>query len=399
MKKSLFHIALIGLWFLSINYTAEGQDIPLFSQKLTNSFIYNPAMAGHTYGSLTYAHRKNFNAISGSAENNFISFHTPIMDHRFGIGGNFFSEKVNIVSNTFASVAFAYHINFSRYQTLSMGVSGEYNSIGFDPGKVNFVEGQNDPLLGQRQNNMDFSFGVNYQHKYFKIGVAANRLGTAFLIKNQENPDSPDGARFLSEFYSGYAAGLIPVRAGLDILEPTFTYRNFSASSDPIWDLGLFYTYNNMILVGASWRAGDILSVTAGYRIARKLLLGYSYEMVNNNLGSDLGSTSEITLRFDFNEKTYQDRFREDYKNSLAFRRKTLSSAAKRSRVGARSPKAFQKKQKRRIKNIKSPNSRYNKVRKLPKVERRKFQNTKKRKKNYRKRKQKRYKKRKNRYR
>lgn len=370
------------------------QDIPLFSQKLTNSFIYNPAMAGHTFGSFTYAHRKNFNAINGAAQNNFLSFHTPLLNHRIGIGANLFTEKVNIVNNTFASVAFAYHLNFGSYNTLSMGVSGEFNSIGFDPGKVNFEEGQNDPLLlADNQSNMDFSFGINYQQRYFKIGIAANRLSTAFLVDENENSTDPEGARFLSEFYSGYAAGLIPLRGGLDILEPTFTYRNFSESSDPIWDVGLFYTYNNLVLAGASWRAGDILSLTAGLRIANKVLLGYSYEMVNNNLGSDLGGTSEITLRFDFNDKSYQERFSADYKSSLAFRRKTLSSAAKRSRIGAKSPKAFQKRQKKRLKNIKSPNRRYNNVKKLPKSERRKFNNKKKRKKNYKKRKQKRYKK------
>jgi len=389
--KPVRWIALLMLMMVSLNTSA--QDIPLFSQKLTNSFIYNPAMAGHTHGSLTYAYRKNFGGVTGAAENNFISFHTPFADHRFGVGANLFMEKVNFVQNTFASAAFAYHINFGSYNTLSFGVSGEYNNIGFNLGDINFEEGQNDPLLGENQSNMDFSFGVNYQHRYFKVGIAANRLSTAFLIDDPEEQGQPEGGRFLSEFYSGYAAGLIPLRGGQDILEPTFTYRNFSESSDPIWDAGLFYTYNNLVVAGASYRAGDILSLTAALKISNKLLLGYSYEMVNNNLGSDLGATNEITLRFDFNDKTYQDRFRADYKNSLAFRRKTLSSASKRSRVGAKSPRAFKKKQKRRLRNRKSPNQRYNNLKKLPKSERRKFNNKKQRRKNYRKRKQKRYRK------
>ena len=378
--KGLLQKGILFIVFILSIGLANGQDIPLFSQKLTNSFIYNPAMAGHTFGSFTFANRKNFSSVNGAAENNFLSFHTPFYNHRFGVGANIFKEKVNFVDNTYLSGAFAYHINFGSYNVLSMGVSAEYNSIGFDVGNV--IGDRTDPLLGQKTNNMDFSFGLNYQHRYFKIGAAANRLATNLEVSNN--------ASVLSEFYSGYGAGLIPLRGGQDILEPTLTYRKFSETND-IWDIGLYYTYNNLLTVGSSYRKGDILNAAIGLKIAKKFFVGYSYEVVNNNIGSDVGPSSEIAIRFDFNDKSYQERFRQDYKNSLAFRRKTLSTAAKRTKVGSRSPKSFQKTQKRRLKNIKSPSARYNNLKKLPKIERKKFNNKKKRKKNYKRSKQKRF--------
>lgn len=368
--KKLIRYSWLFLFFISFQLRA--QDIPLFSQKLTNSFIYNPAMAGHTFGSLTLAHRKNFNSVEGAAENNFISFHAPLMNHRFGVGANFFTEKVNFINNTYASGAFAYHINFGSYNVLSMGVSAEYNSVGFSMDNV--IGDVTDPLLGQKESNFDFSFGINYQHRYFKIGAAANRLATSLLVN--------DNASILSEYYSGYAAGLIPIRGGDDILEPTFTFRKFSDVNEA-WDAGLYYTYNNLFLIGGSIRKGDIINLTAGIKIARKILVGYSYEMMNGNLGSDVGNSSEITLRFDFNDRNYQERFQQDYKSSLAFRRKTLSSATKKNRIGSKGPKTFKKRQKKRLKNIKSPNSRYNDAKKLSKVNQKKFSNKKKRKKNY----------------
>ncbi|MTI39094.1 PorP/SprF family type IX secretion system membrane protein [Fulvivirga lutimaris] len=365
-------LLIVSTIFLLVMASATAQDIPLFSQKLTNSFIYNPAMAGHTFGSLTFANRKNFNNVTGAAKNNFLSFHTPFYDHRFGLGANIFKEKVNFVDNTYISGAFAYHINFGSYSVLSMGLSAEYNSLGFDIGSV--IGDRNDPLLGQKTNNLDFSFGINYQHRYFKVGAAANRLATSLQISNN--------ASVLSEFYSGYAAGLIPLRGGQDILEPTFTYRKFSEDND-IWDAGLYYTYNNLLTVGGSMRKGDIINIAAGLKIARKVFVGYSYELVNNNLGSDVGTSSEIAIRFDFNDKTYQERFQKDYKNALAYRRKTLSSAAKRTNVGSRSPKAAKKKQRRRLRNIKNPSLRYNGTQKKQ-SRGKKFNNKKRRKKNYR---------------
>ncbi|MEM9859713.1 MAG: PorP/SprF family type IX secretion system membrane protein [Bacteroidota bacterium] len=353
-------IVVLLLFTLFINYT-QGQDIPLFSQKLTNSFIYNPAIAGHTHGSLTVSHRKTFDDF---ARNNFVSFHTPFGDHKYGVGVNLFTERINFAENIYASAAFAYHLDLGNTNMLSLGVSTEYNTIQFDFDKINFESGEQDPFFtnftGDR--NLDFSFGVHYQNRFLKIGVAANRLATSFLREENQS--------VLTEFYSANAAGLIPFRGGLDILEPTFNYRKLSDNSD-IWDLGLYYTYDNLLLAGGAWRAGDILSFTAGIKFSKRLLLGYSHEIPNGDF--NIGNTNEITLRLDFTDKNYQTNFKKDYTNSLAYRRKTLSSAVKRGRsVGARSPKALAKKNKR-LRNIPSPSRRYNNVKKLPKVKRKKF--------------------------
>ncbi|MEM6524229.1 MAG: PorP/SprF family type IX secretion system membrane protein [Bacteroidota bacterium] len=367
MKKYLFTLVVLTV---SVGY-GIAQDIPLFSQKLTNSFIYNPAMAGHTHGSLTISHRKTFDDF---ATNNFISFHTPFGGHKYGVGANLFTEKINFVENIYASGAFAYHLNFGRSNVLSLGVSAEYNSIQFDFDEINFEGGDQDPFFTNftGESNLDFSFGIHYQNRFLKLGAAANRLATSFVRE--------EGESVLTEFYSANAAGLIPFRGGLDILEPTFNYRKLSDNSD-IWDIGLYYTYNNTILAGGAWRQGDILSLTAGVKISRRLLLGYSHEIPNGDF--NLGNTNEFTLRLDFSDKNYQTDFKRDYGNSLAYRRKTLSSAVKRGRsIGAKSPKALAKRQKK-LKRIPSPSRRYNNVKKLPKVERRKFNIKKRRRQNY----------------
>jgi len=373
--------------FLSISRLSIAQDIPLFSQKLTNSFIYNPALAGHTFGSVTYAYRKNFAEVNGSASNNFFSFHTPIKDHKMGVGGNLYTEQVGISRNIYGSGAYAYHLTLGGSNTLSMGVSAEYNSIGFDASKLNFDSPAENALVNE--SSMDFSFGMNYSHKYFKGGIAVNRLATSLELTKKAN--------ILSEFYSGYIAGLIPVRKGLDILEPTFTFRKLSDVNN-VWEAGLYYTYDNMILLGGALRKGDIINVTAGFHINKKLLLGYSYELVNNNIGTDLGASSEITLRYDFNNISYQDRFKSNYKNSIAFRRKTLSNnSSARKRAGVKGPKALQ----RRSKKLRphSPNTRYNTGKKLKSVKHKGLNTAKRRKQNFKRNKKRRKKSKNRRYR
>ena len=174
----------IGTLLLLAAVSGYAQDIPLFTQKLTNSFLYNPAVAGNGVGSLTYAYRQSYGGIPNAPRNNFISAHTPIASHKAGVGINFYQEDVNFIRNSYASAAFAYHLHFGHFSSLSMGVSGEYNfmrvknttnSDASDPDYQKLASGQLD--------DYDFSFGLVYQSKYFRAGVSANRLATEWIKK------------------------------------------------------------------------------------------------------------------------------------------------------------------------------------------------------------------------
>ncbi len=364
---------LISLGFiLLLNVMGRSQDIPLYSQKLTNSFIYNPAIAGHTFGSITYGFNKVYTPVAGSPTTSLISAHTPFGGHKYGVGFNFYSETVNFVKNTYFSGAFAYHVSFSKYNILSMGVSGEYNTIGFDLTKV--IGNSEDPLLAQRLNRADFSFGLNFQTQFVKVGAAVNRLATNLeLTKNS--------ADILSEFYSAYVMGMIPIR-GADLLEPTFNLRKLSpVEGNLIYDIGLYYTYDGMITGGLAYRRGNVLNAMAGLKIADKLTFGYSYNIVAADYRSALGASHEVALRYDFNERVYADRFRAAYKNSMAFRRKTMSSASRSKPNARKSPSAIKRNQKK-IRRA-SPSRRYQNNKKLPKVKKKKFNTKKRRRQNF----------------
>jgi type IX secretion system PorP/SprF family membrane protein len=348
MKRHLLTIFL--LMYLVV--CGSAQDIPLFTQKLTNSFIYNPALAGHTFGSLTYSYRQNYSNVPGAPQNHFISMHTPIAKHKFGTGVNLFQEDVNFIRNTYASAAFAYHLHFNKFNILSAGVSAEYNISRLN-GTSNTMNFETDPVLTQLQNGeptYDFSFGLNYQTRYAKAGFAMNRLSTAWINKEGAN---------LSNYFSGYVQGMIPVRGGDDLFEPYVAFRKFSETNDT-YDIGLYYTFNNKILGGMAVRKGNVFNATVGFKPSKYLLVGYSREMITSNLGGFVGAANEITLRFDFNDQSYKERFQTDYKNSMAYRRKTLSPSAK---FSARNPKQLQSKQKKLTPY--SPNNRYQNVKKL----------------------------------
>jgi type IX secretion system PorP/SprF family membrane protein len=345
-------LVTITLLLVSVN-KIQAQDIPLFSQKLTNSFIYNPSLAGHTFGSLTYSYRQNYSNVTGAPQNHFVSFHSPFFNHRMGAGFNLFQEEVNFIRNTYASVASAYHLKFNKYNILSMGVSGEYNITKLN-GNSNTLNFKPDPVLTQIQDSdpvYDFSFGMNYQTRYLKTGFAINRLSTTWLSKNTNN---------LSNYYSGYVQGLIPMRGGEDILEPYVSFRKFSETNDT-YDLGLYYTYDNKLTAGAAVRKGNVINGTLAFKLNKKLLIGYSREMITSSLGGFVGAANEITIRLDFSDESYKERFRADYKNSMAYRHK--ASSAPSNTYSKQSPKQLKKKQKKLAPY--SPSTRYQSVKKI----------------------------------
>jgi type IX secretion system PorP/SprF family membrane protein len=276
--------------------------------------------------------------------------HTPFANHKMGVGVNLFQEDVNFIRNTFVSIAGAYHLHFNRYNILSLGVSGEYN-ITKQNGNSN--SDLRDPVLNQLQNgdpNYDFSFGANYQTRHFKAGFALNRLSTAWIKKETSN---------LTNYFSGYVQGLIPMRGGDDLLEPYVAFRKFSETNNT-YDIGLFYTYDAKIMGGLAVRKGNVINGTLGFKFFKHAMLGYSREMIASSLGGFVGAANEITLRIDFNDETYKERFRADYKNAMAYRRKTLTSPTKLSL-----PHASQSKNKQKKLVPYSPNNRYQNVKKL----------------------------------
>ncbi|MEQ8715920.1 MAG: type IX secretion system membrane protein PorP/SprF, partial [Cyclobacteriaceae bacterium] len=138
-----------------------------------------------------------------------------------------------------------------------------------------------------------------------------------------------------------------------------------------LWNAGLYYTYDDAVMLGGAYRQNDIISMTASVKLAKKIMLGYTYEISNGNV--NLGSTNEIALRFDFSNYNYQERFREDYKAAVSYRRKALNTR-KPGKIGSSNASTAQKKNIKKINSYKSPSARYSNNKKLPNVKRKKTQ-------------------------
>jgi type IX secretion system PorP/SprF family membrane protein len=341
-----------------------GQDVPLFTQKLTNAFLYNPSVAGNSLGSLTLSHRQFWSGALDAPTTNFLSIHTPFGGYRFGTGLNFYQDKSGVTDNLYVSAAFAYHIKISDDKAFSMGVSGEYDNQKFNPAKYD-AQDFDDPLLlsSGTASNIDFSFGMSFRSRYLTLGASANRLSALTGLQG-------DSVLFPA-YYSGTAKFTFPLANDRDQLEPMVTYRSYLHGSSQV-DAGLFYTYNDFLTVGGSYRTGGsgTVSGTLGIKFLKAVTLGYSRDFFMGDVAKGLGATNEFTLRFDFMNEAFYTRVKNAKiinTRALALRRKTLSTYKYKG-----SPMAQNNRYKKQIrkKSYMSPNYRMDASKKLQTVRR-----------------------------
>lgn len=332
----------------------KAQDAPLFTQKLTNSFLYNPSVAGNTFGSITLSHRKFWSGVQGSPSTTFFSAHTPFGQHRFGTGLNFYQDKVGITTAIYASAAFAYHIRINDNNMLSFGVSGEFNNMKLGGADV-IHEG--DPLLGaDSRSAVDFSFGTSYKSKYFQLGAAANRLNALTGVI--------DTVTQFPAFYSGFFQLNLPFADEKLLFEPMVTVRSFAKSSPQI-DAGAYLTGYNTVMIGGSYRTGGTINASAAFKW-KNVMVGYSRDIVTGDFRQGLGATNEISIRFDFNDQSYymkQRNARAINSKAMSIRRKTLGTYNNRSGSSFQRSQRYKKSIKR--KQFMSPNYRMNASKKL----------------------------------
>jgi hypothetical protein len=204
-------------------------------------------------------------------------------------------------------------------------------------------------------NTPDFSFGMHYQSRFLKIGLAANRLNTAWFETDSEVS--------LANYYSGFVQGIIPLEGIRSTLEPYFAYRKFS-ESDKGYDIGLYYTYNKRIIAGLATRSGNIVSATLGFNLTKTLLLGYSRETImGGSMGGYIGASNEFVVRLDFANRSTKKHFSSDYKDAISYRKKSITRAGLTASVGSRSPHELRKAQRHLAPY--SPNKRYQEMKKL----------------------------------
>lgn len=319
MRRRIRNIIFYIVILFGIVLKSYGQQLPQYSQYMFNSFLLNPAVAGHEgYTAINITAREQWVGIPDAPKTYALSAQTRLMKTSFvtrssvrnrrsgrsrgsniGLGGYIFNDKRGIYNNIGGHFAYTYHLKF-RKSLLSFGLSGIIYQFKIDVDKINV-----DDLSIPRFKRIipDADMGVYFSNRYIYAGLSVKQLfqnqiqfGDATEYYYKSNVNQLD-VKVLRQFnlMSGYRFDLID----FVFIEPSFLLKtNFQNSQ---LDLNLKFYFKEEYWLGFGYRTGGALvldpvfaqrgsaiTAMAGIRVD-KYYFGYAFDY-------NLASISKFSL-------------------------------------------------------------------------------------------------------
>ena len=295
MKKSLI-VILVCLAALT-----KAQQLPMYSQYLTNDFILNPAIAGSKlYFPIQINSRTQWSGLGTIApKTNTLSYHMPVAYDAIGIGAIVMQDETGPYSQIGVALSFAYHIQLDEDDVtrLSLGLSGLVTQHTLNQDDLTFHNP--DPEFQGSYSKMvpDASFGAYLYSKNFSLSASAYQL---FESTFKESVQDIFGDNSQVRHYFAHASYHIDIHSDLAI-EPSLLVKSTEVSPTQL-DINARVIIDNNYWAGLSLRSSESLVVLAGLNMG-SLFLSYSYDYGISSLSSVASGSHEISLGFNINDK------------------------------------------------------------------------------------------------
>ncbi|MBN1952479.1 MAG: type IX secretion system membrane protein PorP/SprF [Bacteroidales bacterium] len=331
--------AFILVLVSSLSYS---QQFPEYSQYMMNSFLLNPAVAGHEgYTSVNLTVKEQWLGLSDAPSTYAVSAQTRLLKNSFisrsksirkrrrimsrsgrvGLGAYIFNDTRGALGKTGFSFTYGYHLTLRRSQ-LSFGASltGFQYAIDFD--KIN-PEIKEDLLLLQTDPNafiLDAAFGVYYSDKNLYAGLSAQNLFESLLKLSNR-----DGSGFVLERQYMAMAGYRVDLMDFLYIEPSFLYKlseNYVGQLDANLRLYVKQDY----WAGLSYRTGSYSRIStesiqgrgaslvfmAGARVD-KYHLGYAFDYSFSSISARSVGSHELMFAVKFGDSARRYRWLNRY--------------------------------------------------------------------------------------
>ena len=295
MKKSLI-VILVCLAALT-----KAQQLPMYSQYLTNDFILNPAIAGSKpYFPIQINSRTQWSGLGTIApKTDTLSYHMPVDYDAIGIGAIVMQDETGPYSQIGVTLSFAYHIQLDEDDVtrLSLGLSGLMTQHTLNQDDLIFHNPEPEFQGSYSKMVPDASFGAYLYSKNFSLSASAHQL---FESTFKESVQDIFGDNSQVRHYFAHASYRINIHSDLAI-EPSLLVKSTEVSPTQL-DVNARLIIDNNYWAGLSLRSSESLVVLAGLNMG-SLFLSYSYDYGISSLSSVASGSHEISLGFNINDK------------------------------------------------------------------------------------------------
>jgi type IX secretion system PorP/SprF family membrane protein len=291
-------LAMLTMTVMSFADVAFSQQMPVYTQFMFNSYVFNPAVAGtNNYYQVRLNSRFQWVGMTDPPQTNSLSVYGPHATKDMGFGGHVYNDITGPTSRMGLYGSYAYNLLINDGMRLSMGLSAGAIQNRVDGTKISLLDPSDQALLYSVSSKFspDATVGLYLYASSFHIGFSAHQLfgntvnlfelGTG-LNKLKTNFYLTGGYKYFINY--DYA------------LEPSVIIRG-SMPATPQVDLSLKAYYQNIIWLGVSVRSQDALSFLLGYTHENKFHFGYSYDMSFSPIRHHNSGSHEIFLGMRFN--------------------------------------------------------------------------------------------------
>lgn len=300
--------ALLFVTFLAISLKSNGQQTPQFSQFIQNPFVINPAITGaEEYSEINVTHRSQWTNFEGAPTTSSLTFNTPIRNlrnksllHRDpnrkqGLGLIAYNDEAGPIEINLFAASYAYHLKVSRKWFVSAGTFIGASQFNFDDSNVVLIDNQNDILIQDiSKTNFDLSFGVYAYSNDLFVGVSANQI----LNSGIEDDTSLERTGTFVRNYNFLLGSRIPVQNNFNIVP--FVLAKATINAPVQFEAGAKAEYDGKLWAGFSYRNQDALVGFLGFKIWKRFIFNYSYDLSTNAFNSNQDGTHEIIVGYRF---------------------------------------------------------------------------------------------------
>ncbi len=296
---------LYTLLFLGFATGLYAQQEAHFSQFMFNNQLYNPAYVGTSKaGSFTGIHRSQWLGFEGAPSSQILSFQTPLLKQRVGMGGTIGHYSIGITDAVYVSAAYSYNLKLTSYWSMRLGLQAtlNYTGIDFEDEKA-VVVSRNDPSFGNNEltdfyrANIGVGMFLTYRDLFY-MGASIPRIYPNEVGLNDLVFISAEVAPH--RYFTLGAA--LPVAEKLEMM-PNMLVK--WVTNAPISaDMNLNFRYDKKVTAGVTYRTGvdgigESVDALLFFQFSSKLGLGLAYDMTLSEIRDYQSGSVEILMKYD----------------------------------------------------------------------------------------------------
>lgn len=303
MRKLKYILLLLGFTFFFSMDAVKAQQDAMYSMYMFNGLAINPAYAGsRDRVSLTALYRHQWSGLEGAPKTAVLVGHAPLLNDNIGLGLSIVSDNISVFNTLSITGSYAYRIPIKDKGRLAIGISATFNYYHARWSELTLNDVTDNAFLSAERSvtSPNFGAGLYYYSDKFYVGVSVPHFLNTSLSDDFKVEGTDLVARQWKHYF--YTAGAIFKIAKNVKFRPSVLFKQVKNAPFQA-DINASFLLKESLWLGASYRTGDAVVLMVEYMFAKRVRVGYAYDITLSELNNYSSGTHEIMVGYEFLKK------------------------------------------------------------------------------------------------